>query len=255
MAEILLAGEFATEGERRTAEALRGLPEHWVVLCNKTLVTQNGRSFEIDFIVLGDHAVYVIDEKSWSGRIHGSDQHWVREDGSSERSPLSKIDYVAKVLAGELRARVNRLGEIGDAHFVFGRVLLSAATEPPRINDARKADGVLLLDSAVEQLVAFDQRPELPDLTPYRDAIRTVLHDLRARPKFPKAIGDYVIEEILSTRPEAYQARAVHRLAGPRTLIRSAGAKSTWSSRSRRHRARRWRRSSHPAARTIAARS
>lgn len=218
MAEILLAGEFATEGERRTAEALRGLPEHWVVLCNKTLVTQNGRSFEIDFIVLGDHAVYVIDEKSWRGRIHGSDQHWVREDGSSERSPLSKIDYVAKVLAGELRARVNRLGEIGDAHFVFGRVLLSAATEPPRINDARKADGVLLLDSAVEQLVAFDQRPELPDLTPHRDAIRTVLHDLRARPKFPTAIGDYSIEEILSTRPGAYQARAVHRLAGPRTL-------------------------------------
>jgi hypothetical protein len=100
LARLVHAAEFATEGEARAAEALRLLPDEWIVICNKTLVTRNARSFEIDFLVLGDHCVFAIDEKSWRGRIHGSDQIWVRADGSSESSPLNKIEYVAV----ELRA-------------------------------------------------------------------------------------------------------------------------------------------------------
>src|SRR5579875_510284 len=99
MAHLLQAGEYATEGERRAAEVLRTLPEQWIVVANKVLPASQGRSFEIDFIVIGDRTVFAIDEKSWTGRIHGSDQIWVREDGSSERSPLSKIDYVARIVA------------------------------------------------------------------------------------------------------------------------------------------------------------
>ena len=98
MARLIHAGEFATEGEARAAEALRSLPDDWIVICNKTLVTRSARSFEIDFLVLGDHYVFAIDEKSWRGRIHGSDQLWVRTDGSSETSPLSKITYIANIL-------------------------------------------------------------------------------------------------------------------------------------------------------------
>src|SRR5688572_23762011 len=124
MARVIKAGEFATEGEERAAELLRGLPNDWLVICNKTLVARNARSFEIDFIVVGTNAVFAIDEKSWRGRIHGTDQVWVRDDGSSERSPLGKIGYVANVLAGELRHQVPRLREMS-AHFVHGAVLLS----------------------------------------------------------------------------------------------------------------------------------
>src|SRR5690349_4549135 len=108
MAHVLRAGDYATEGERRAAEELAALPPSWIVIANKVLPTSDGRSFEMDFVVVGDRLIFLIDEKSWRGRIHGSDQIWVRGDGSSERSPLSKVDYVAKVLAGELRAKVPR---------------------------------------------------------------------------------------------------------------------------------------------------
>lgn len=217
MAQIFQAGEFATDGERRAAEALRGLPDDWVVISNKTLVTRDARSFEIDFLVLGDHYVFAIDEKSWRGRIHGGDQVWVRPDGSSERSPLGKIDYVANVLAGELRARVAGLRDVRD-HFVHGCVLLSGAEEQPRVRDPRATDGIYLLENAVEQLVRFDQRANHQPISEFRRAIKDVLIDLSNRPRFPKRIGDYQIEEILSNRPGSYAAKATHDLAGPRTL-------------------------------------
>ena len=51
MARVVQAAEFATEGEQRAADALQGLPSDWVVICDKTLVTRDARSFEIDFVL------------------------------------------------------------------------------------------------------------------------------------------------------------------------------------------------------------
>jgi len=188
-----------------------------VVIANKILVTRNGRSFEIEFVVLADHYVFVVDEKSWRGRIHGSDQVWVRDDGSSERSPLNKVDYVANVMAGELRARVAHLGS-HEEHFVRGVVLLSASDEPPRIRDARASDGVVLLKDAVDRLVRIDQRAVHEPIAPLRSAIEKVLVDLSDRPRFPKRINQYQIDEVVSQRPGSYVARATHDDAGVRIL-------------------------------------
>ncbi|MCC6176121.1 MAG: NERD domain-containing protein [Chloroflexi bacterium] len=218
MARVVKAAEFATEGEERAAELLRGLPNDWLVICNKTLVTRNARTFEIDFIVVGQNAVFAIDEKSWRGRIHGTDQVWVRDDGSSERSPLGKIEYVAKVLAGELRQRVSRLLEVSD-HFVHGAVLLSLSEAAPRVRDPRAADGVLLLATAVERLVQLDARAAHASIGRFRSGIEQTLMDLRDRPRFPKRIQQYRIDEIVGQRPGMYSARATHDISGPRLLF------------------------------------
>ena len=99
MAELIsTALSFATEGERRAAEELAKLPASWMVICNKSLPTHNERSYEMDFIVVGKRWVFLLDEKSWRGKIVGNDEQWVRADGSSERSPLAKVDYVANWL-------------------------------------------------------------------------------------------------------------------------------------------------------------
>lgn len=217
MAQIIQAGEFATEGEQRAADILRTLPNDWVVICNKTLVARNARAFEIDFIVLGNHLVFVIDEKSWRGRIHGTDQAWVRADGSSERSPLGKVNDVARVLAGELRYQVPHLRDL-TAHFVHAAVLLSLTDERPNIRDPRAPDGVLLAASVVDNLIRIDGLARHEAIAPFRPNIQQVLVDLRDRPRFPKAINDYKIDEILSSRPGLYIARATHELMGERRL-------------------------------------
>src|SRR6266536_3059003 len=81
--EFIFAGDFATSGEQQVAQELEKLPDHWIIICNKTLVATNGRSFEIDLIVIGNQWVFLLDEKSWRGRIRGDDMQWVRQDGSA----------------------------------------------------------------------------------------------------------------------------------------------------------------------------
>lgn len=200
MARLVAAGDYGSEGERRAADILKGLPASWVVISNKLLVTRNGRSFELDFIVLADRWVFVIDEKSWHGRIVGTDQVWVRADGSSERSPLSKVDYVARVLKGELSARVAELTR-SEEHFVHGCVVLSRADQLPQLRDPRAQDGVMLLGDVVDTLTRFDTKGGSPLVGLSRGPLEKKLVDLSPRPKVPAKVGYYEVTEARDLRP------------------------------------------------------
>lgn len=218
MARIVQAGgDYVTDGERRAAELLTTLPTSWVVIANKVLPTANNRSFEIDFIVIGERLIFAIDEKSWHGRIHGSDVLWVRDDGSSERSPLDKIDYVAKVLAGHLRTKVPQLGT-ARTHVVVGCVLLSRTEEHPHIRDPRAAKGVLLPTNLVQTLVQRDATEGDPCVGTARPRIEKALVDLSDRPKVPRAIGPYAITDLVSERFGARVFHAHHTDGTPRML-------------------------------------
>jgi serine/threonine protein kinase len=218
MAELISAGDFATDGERQAAVVLRDLPANWVVICNKLLVTDNARSFETDFIVVGERTVFLLDEKSWRGKIYGSDQLWVRADGSSERSPLGKVDYVARVLAGLLRAKVPYLGDVS-THFVHGGILLSLAESAPQIRDSRAADGIFLPSDVCARLVALDARGGDPVVGRVRERIKTYLVDLSNRPKVPRKIDLYTIEDVTPGRPGCRVFRATLEGVGPHTLM------------------------------------
>jgi hypothetical protein len=200
MAELVFAGDFVTEGERRAAEQLRNLPDTWVVICNKILPTSNGRTFEIDFIIVGRRHVFLIDEKSWSGPIRGSDQLWLRADGSSQDSPINKVDYVAKVLAGFLRQKLLALGR-ERGHFVHAGVLLSNAERMPQIRDPRVHESVFLLPQVCNRLIELDRQGGLAIVGQLRDSIRNALVDLSDRPRVPKTIDLYTIEEATDGLP------------------------------------------------------
>ena len=199
MAEIVSAGPFATEGERRAAERLRELPDQWLVVCNKMLATNDGRTYEIDFIVVGERWVFVIDEKSWWGKITGNDQRWVRADNYSERSPLSKADTITRPLAGHLRAGTTQLrNNIGQ--WARGGVLLSLSEQVPDIQDPRAADGIFLLTNVCQRLQDIDRRGGSRDVGRGRDQIKHCLLGLPARPAVPSSIGLYRIDEVVSER-------------------------------------------------------
>lgn len=216
MAQLLSAGEFASRGEERTAQELQKLPKDWVIVANKCLATSQNRSFEIDFIILADHWVFAIDEKSWRGPIHGSDTIWVREGGSSERSPLTKIDYVARVLAGYLRERVSHLSSLKD-HFVLGSVVLSEATKQPALRDPRAAH-VFRLDTVVNGLIKRDSEGGSAQIGELRAKISRSLYDLTDRPKFPRSINMYSIDEVSSGPHGSYTFRATHATGDERLL-------------------------------------
>ena len=181
-------------------------------------MTRNNRSFELDFIVLGDNWIFLIDEKSWRGRIVGTDQVWVRPDGSSERSPLSKVDYVARVLKGELSQRVALLQTVSD-HFVHGCIVLSQADQLPQLRDPRANDGVFLLDAAVDSLLRLDSRGGNKTVGIARQAILQKVVDLSPRPTVPKMVGLYEVSEARDLRPGVRVMTAQLPREGERKLL------------------------------------
>ena len=139
MAKITHRTAFITEGEERTAKVLTAeLPDTWWIFCNKQLVTPRGRSYEIDFVVLGKHGVYIIEEKGLHGSIQGTSDVWILESGDAIPSPFIQADYAAKITASFLRQQIYQLNEtVGKAHFVEGFVLLSIPRDKviTQIND------------------------------------------------------------------------------------------------------------------------
>src|SRR5712692_4332288 len=198
MAELVSAGPFATEGERRAAKALQQLPADWIVICNKVL-PKGDRSYEIDFIVIGNRWVFLLDEKSWRGRILGNDQLWVRADGFSMRSPLAKADYIAKVLAGHIGWKVTLLKD--GEHFVRGGVLLSESEQLPQIHDSRAANGIFLIGNVCERLQLIDQQGGNPLVGQLRSQISHALVDLSNRPQVPTKIESLNIIDAVAIRP------------------------------------------------------
>jgi len=218
MAELLSAtGSFTTEGERRAAEVLKQLPDSWLVICNKTLPTSNGRSYEMDFVVVGRRWIFLLDEKSWRGKIRGNDEQWIRMDGSSERSPLAKVDYVAKVLAGHLNWQIPSLK--GAGHFVRGGVLLSATDQPPQILDPRATNGIFLLTDACQRLRMLDSQGGNPLVGQVHNLVKKALVDFSERPAIPKRINLFTIDDAITIRPGVRLFHATMDGGEPRLLM------------------------------------
>lgn len=219
MAKLIKVGEFASVGEEHAAETLKSLPSGWRIIANVVLPRPNGFSYELDFVIVADRWVFLLDEKSWRGKITGNDQIWIRSDGNSTRSPLGKADYAAKVLAGHIQARVPQLH---DAFFVRGGVLLSAADYLPILTgEPRAGTGIFRLADVCQRLQKLDRDGGAP-LEDYRDKIVNALTGLSAVPTVPKQINTYVVEELLFTRPGVRAFRASQSLgadAQSRTLM------------------------------------
>jgi pSer/pThr/pTyr-binding forkhead associated (FHA) protein len=209
MAELLNAGNFRSLGEERAAEVLKDLPEDWSVICNKWLTSRQG-TYEVDFIIVGTKNVFVIDEKSWRGRITGgTEENWYFDDKTSPGSPLNKLDMVARIVAGRVREKV--LGMKASPAFVTGGVLLSTAERKPSSirGDHRIDNQVFLISEAIEHLSRLDENG-LDLVRREREGIKDCLYDLRGRPKTPDLIGEY---RILGTLPAPDDERVGRYLA------------------------------------------
>lgn len=212
MAELIQAGDFITESERQAAKRLKDLPPSWTVICNKEIVTPHGSTYEVDFVIIGDHSIFVVDEKSWSGRIYGNENQWVLQGAEARRSPIQKIGHVARQLAGLLRGRIPYLYQnAAKSHFVFDLILLSSPTvDIAGIHDPRMTNHVLRLSDALEELPRMDRQFSSLDLVTSQPAIRTLLAGLKNRPPYPKKINAYSVEEVIEGGRGFYAVRAKH---------------------------------------------
>ncbi len=197
MARLLCEHQWLTPGEQRAAEYFKNkLPQHWLIVAGRDLVHPSGAVCELDFIVVGEHTVFVVEEKSWRGRIHGDDRFWVLPTGESRPSPITQAERGARMLAGRLRHSVPLLRQtIGQQHFVYAVVVLSSRDVDVRVADSRRSERVWNLEGCEAEFRRVDTKAaERGDsIGASRKQIVEYLTRLPHRPKVPKRINAYKI--------------------------------------------------------------
>ena len=215
MARLTVMGDYQGPGERKTAETLaRDLPATWEVIAGRKL-SGPGRD-DLDLVVVGERAIFVLEEKSWGPEVCVGDQIW-RVHGDERRNPLDRVSYLARVLAGQLVKRVPGYGAATRGrHLVVSGVILSHDELKMR-PDSSFADGdvVRRLSDATAWLVSWDASFS-HDLAAVRNEVITFLHGLSQRKQRPGRIGPYeVVEELAPVGP----ARCFHARDAGRIVI------------------------------------
>jgi len=219
MANLVHLGEFMTDAEEKAAYFLKEqLPAEWVVICNKTFVTPRGRSWEIDEVIVASHHVFVVEVKSIAGVVGGDEESWVLPNGESMRSPLTKVDQLARMVAGYLREGLPRTEEIATS-FVTGVVILTGETDL-RIRDRRRNMQVIRLEEAPNALAELEAERRVDFLIPHRNAILERLRALAPAPSLPRKINAYRVLERLENGPHYLAVLVEHEVGGPGSLRR-----------------------------------
>lgn len=113
MARIIGGGTTTTDGEKRLIRTLKeGLPDNYLIYHNFDLPSSSGQSYEYDVMVIGTQAIYVIEDKFWSGEIKGNDTHCTLSDGAIRNNPIEQATRLAKILNTYLVNRNNFLRSV-----------------------------------------------------------------------------------------------------------------------------------------------
>lgn len=84
--------------EPKVLEALRdNLPNNYLVAPNFALKQRGHSALEYDFVVIGPHAIFVIEAKEWYGRLTGDDTEWLINQ-KPRKCPMWLVDLKCKVL-------------------------------------------------------------------------------------------------------------------------------------------------------------
>lgn len=103
MAQLKEIGEYAGPGEQSAAKLLaKNLPSNYLVLTNLELRLPSQVSREVDFLIIGDHAIYLADEKSLSGTIEVTQNRWILSNGDTRHNPMITLNALARHLKGLL---------------------------------------------------------------------------------------------------------------------------------------------------------
>ncbi|GAB4323026.1 MAG: hypothetical protein Kow0074_14930 [Candidatus Zixiibacteriota bacterium] len=219
MAIVHPIGQPDTESERL---AIRFLAQHlsddYIIIHNLEIPNRSGFAYEVDLIVIAPHAVYVIEEKGYSGHIVGNPHQWRLASGVVVPSPIPQINKKVRIIGTRLKSVDRTLNNV----FFESLVLL---TDPQATIDLR--------DRQADRVVPLSQLPEVLsdparlsiDAKPLGDRARRVFELLtsQAEPLQRKRdIGVYRIIEPIGETAEYREYLAEHRylVSDPRARLK-----------------------------------
>ncbi len=103
MAKRIKVGRPVNDAESWGFDLLeRALPSDWLMITNVEMPTSTGQLLEIDAIVFGHKAIYLVDIKGYRGQVLVDANVWLRDDRKID-NPLSKANQVARIYASRIR--------------------------------------------------------------------------------------------------------------------------------------------------------
>ena len=201
-----LMGEPASTAEAGALEAVRDLlPDDAVThaWANLTFIDLDGRTAEVDLLLLCPAGLFVVELKGWHGRVVGDQQTWrhITPGGAvrHERNPLFATDTKAKRLRSLLAASAPNAAVRKAVPFVGALVVMHAKGSVVDLPASAQA-GVVALDGAGVGGLSRTLTDVLKSATqidgPRATAIRQVLTHagLRPTPK-SRSVGQYSLEK------------------------------------------------------------
>lgn len=185
----VVLGDPASPAEQRALTAFRdllpedGITKAWV---NLTFIDGNGRTGEIDVLLLSPVGFFVVELKGWHGIVSGTTQRWEQHSSTtgvlmrSHPNPLIGADSKAKRLSSLLKDYAPNHDARRELPFVKSLVVMHGADSQLNLVDPRARTGVLTLDGfrvtsppehGIPELTAFLARPPADhrdDITPHR---------------------------------------------------------------------------------------
>jgi len=214
-ARFIPIGESAHDAERQALHFLvEGLPADYTIYGNPWLVERSGVIYEIDAVVVAPHAIYVVEIKSYRGKVYGTDHDWYVPDPI--RSPLKLNRKTAQVLAGRLRRENYEAGRA----WVEGFVFLSAAAQvdvrgPASLGRVHTRTTVLgaLQDAALARRLSGREQPAPTSPAAASEVYRILTGARQQGPRPARRIREYVVEAVLDRGDRATELLARNALA------------------------------------------
>lgn len=233
-------GDPASPAEAEALERLRAVvcagsvARGWT---NVTFVDLNGRTAELDAVIVTRVGVFVVELKGWSGKIGGTQQSWRITSGGgtvrTESNPLWLTELKAKRLKSLLMAKARNAQERAAVPFIGALVVLHGQGSVVDLDD-HAGQRILTLDGAGvtwsgdHTLGTFlstpaDDSSRMLDGTRARKVEALMLHAGFAPTPKTRMIGDYSLEKAdpLGEGPTWQDLLALHpHLPGVRRRLR-----------------------------------
>lgn len=196
-AHFLPIGQPAHDAERQALRFIvEGLSADYTVYGNPWLVERNGGIYELDAVVVAPHAVFIVEIKSYRGRIEGTDNDWWMPE--KIRSPLKLNRITAQVLKTHLRNVSYQAGQVWTEGLVFLSATNDVGVRGPASNDRVHTRRTLL--AALQDASLIDRLSQGRAGVPSSAAERELLElftGVQGGPRPVRRVREYEILEAL----------------------------------------------------------
>src|SRR5262245_58008086 len=219
-AQFIPIGEPAHDPERQALRFLvEGLPTGYTVYGNAWLVERSGVIYELDAVVVAPHAIYVVEIKSYRGRIEGTDHDWYVPYPIP--GPLKLNRVTAQALKTQLKRESFQAGQL----WVEGLIFLSATTDVgvrgpasrDRIHTRKTILAALQDPTLVDRLSG---RRLLVDTSTAEKNLLRVLTGVQGGPKPVRRVREYEIIETLAHHETFTELLGRNSLSGVERVLR-----------------------------------